>query len=113
MGASMPLRGGLESSQSRVPFITETMRVDDPPLSTLAPWLYAIDPVALTCDLLAATVIVMTWAGRHFYGRAWKGLRHRTADTNTLIAIGTGAAFIYSVVATFAPHLFVTDGARA
>ena len=35
----------------------------------------------------------MAWAGRHFYVRAWKGLRHRTADMNTLIAIGTGAAF--------------------
>ena len=45
----------------------------------------------------------MAWAGRHFYVRAWKGLRHRTADMNTLIAIGTGAAFVYSVVATFAP----------
>ena len=36
----------------------------------------------------------MAWAGRHFYVRAWKGLRHRTADMNTLIAIGTGAAFL-------------------
>ena len=54
----------------------------------------------------------MAWAGRHFYVRAWKGLRHRTADMNTLIAIGTGAAFVYSVVATVAPDLFVSEGAR-
>ena len=35
----------------------------------------------------------MAWAGRHFYVGAWKSLRHGTADMNTLIAIGTGAAF--------------------
>ena len=50
-------------------------------------------------------LFVMIWAGRHFYTRAWAALRHRTADMNTLIAVGTGAAFIYSVVATFAPSL--------
>ncbi len=54
----------------------------------------------------------MAWAGRHFYVRAWQGLRHRNADMNTLIAIGTGAAFVYSVVATVAPGLFVAEGAR-
>ena len=88
------------------------MRVLDPPMRAAAPWLYAIDPNTLSIALLAATVFVMAWAGRHFYVRAWKGLRHRTADMNTLIAIGTGAAFLYSVAATVAPGLFV-DGRRA
>ena len=54
----------------------------------------------------------MAWAGRHFYVRAWAGLRHRTADMNTLIAVGTGAAFLYSVAATFAPGL-LRGGRRA
>ena len=45
----------------------------------------------------------MGWAGRQFYMRAWAALRHRTADMNTLIAVGTGAAFLYSVIATVAP----------
>ena len=112
MIASMPLMGGPHGGHSSDPLIAWTMRVLDAPLRSAAPWLYAIDPVVLTYALLAATLIVMTWAGRHFYERAWKGLRHRTADMNTLIAIGTGAAFIYSVVATFAPGLFATDGAR-
>ena len=53
----------------------------------------------------------MAWAGRHFYVRAWKGLRHRTADMNTLIAIGTGAAFSIRSPATLAPELFATNGA--
>jgi Cu+-exporting ATPase len=60
--------------------------------------------------LLAASLFVMLWAGRHFYTRAWVGLRHRSADMNTLIAVGTGAAFIFSFVATVAPQLFARHG---
>jgi len=60
--------------------------------------------------LLVASLFVMLWAGRHFYTRAWVGLRHRSADMNTLIAVGTGAAFIFSFVATVAPQLFVRHG---
>src|SRR5687768_1340989 len=112
MIASMPLMGGPHGGHSGDPLIDWSMRVLDPPLRAAAPWLYAIDPIALTYALLAATVGVMTWAGRHFYVRAWKGFRHRNADMNTLIAIGTGAAFIYSVVATVAPGVFAADGAR-
>jgi Cu+-exporting ATPase len=112
MIASMPLMGGPHGGHSGDPLIDWTMRVLDPPLRAAAPWLYAIDPVPLTYALLAATVVVMTWAGRHFYVRAWKGFRHRNADMNTLIAIGTGAAFIYSVVATVAPGVFAAEGAR-
>ena len=55
----------------------------------------------------------MAWAGRHFYVGAWKSLRHGSANMNTLIAIGTGAAFAYSVAATVAPGLFAASGARA
>ena len=89
------------------------MRVIDPPVQSRRA-MAVRDRPRRRCSvaLLAATVVVMAWAGRHFYVRAWKGLRHRTADMNTLIAIGTGAAFLYSVVATFAPGLFVAEGAR-
>jgi Cu+-exporting ATPase len=65
---------------------------------------------ALSFALLALTTIVMVWAGRHFYVRAWQALKHRSADMNTLVAAGTGAAFVYSVVATLAPAFFVTHG---
>ncbi len=109
MVASMPL---MPSHHAGDPLLAWTMRVFDPPMRAAAPWLYAIAPNTLSVALLAATVLVMVWAGRHFYVRAWKGLRHRTADMNTLIAIGTGAAFVYSVAATLAPGLFVADGAR-
>ena len=52
--------------------------------------------------LFALTLPVMGWAGRHFYSRAWSAFRHRTADMNTLIAVGTGAAFGYSLFVTVA-----------
>nr|MBA3271715.1 copper-translocating P-type ATPase [Acidobacteriota bacterium] len=61
----------------------------------------------------AIAVFVMLWAGRHFYTRAWVSFRHRNADMNTLIAVGTGAAFFYSAVATFAPGQLHAGEARA
>ena len=60
--------------------------------------------------LLVLTVAVMTWAGRHFYTRAWAAFRHHSADMNTLIAVGTGAAFVYSLIATLAPGFFLRRG---
>jgi len=63
---------------------------------------HADGPSTLLLAQLAATVFVMAWAGRHFYIGAWRSLLHRTANMNTLIAIGTGAAFLYSLVVTFA-----------
>ncbi len=65
---------------------------------------------ALSWALLAVTIFVMAWAGRHFYVRGWKGIRRRSPDMNTLIAIGTGAAFLYSATATVAPGLFLRHG---
>jgi P-type Cu+ transporter len=43
---------------------------------------------------------VVGYAGAPFYSGAWTGLRHRTANMNTLIALGTGAAFLYSTYET-------------
>ena len=60
---------------------------------------------------LALTTPVVFYCGAQFYRGAWAALRHRAADMNTLIAIGTGAAFAYSVVAMLLPGLFArTDG---
>jgi Cu+-exporting ATPase len=57
---------------------------------------------------LALTIPVVFFAGADFYRRAWISLRHRNADMNTLIAIGTGAAFAYSVYTTMTggPHVY-------
>lgn len=70
----------------------------------------ATHPGVLSWALLAATVFVMAWAGRHFYVRGWRGLQRRSPDMNTLIAIGTGAAFAYSATATIAPGVFLRHG---
>ena len=60
--------------------------------------------------LLVLTLGVMTWAGRHFYTRAWAAFRHHSASMDTLVAVGTGAAFLYSVIATVAPGFFLAHG---
>ncbi len=114
MVASMPLMGGASGHGAHAgdPLLRWTMTTIDPPVRAALPGLYAIDPGSLTLGLLAATAIVMAWAGHHFYTRAWAGIRHRSADMNTLIAVGTGAAFLYSVAATFVPGWFAAEGAR-
>ena len=60
--------------------------------------------------LLALSATIIAWAGRHFYVHAWQALQHHSADMDTLIAAGTGAAFLYSVVATLAPGFFLAHG---
>lgn len=51
--------------------------------------------------------------GWPFYNGAWRALRHRSADMNTLIAVGTSAAYVYSVLATLWPQLFEAGGIKA
>lgn len=55
---------------------------------------------------LALTAPIVLWAGWPFFERGWASIRNRHANMFTLIAIGVGAAFIYSLVATIAPGLF-------
>src|SRR6202021_4041429 len=49
---------------------------------------------------LALTLPVVFYAGAPFYTAAWSALRHKSANMNSLIALGTGAAFLYSVYET-------------
>ena len=53
---------------------------------------------------------VQFWAGWQFYVGFWKALKHKTSDMNTLIAVGTSAAYLYSLIVTFAPHLIMVKG---
>ncbi|MBM3118613.1 MAG: heavy metal translocating P-type ATPase [Chloroflexi bacterium] len=59
--------------------------------------------------LWALATPVQFWTGWRFYKGAWGALRHKTADMNTLIAVGTSAAYFYSMVAVAAPALFAAD----
>ena len=56
--------------------------------------------------LFVLTTPVLFYAGGNFFIAAWKILKHRSADMNTLIAMGTGSAYLYSSVITFFPFLF-------
>jgi Cu+-exporting ATPase len=113
MVASMPLMAAhvhLGLGAPADPFMRWSMRVLDPVLARALPWLYAIPTRALAYGLLVLTAAVMAWAGRHFYTRAWAAFRHHAADMNTLVAVGTGAAFVLSLAATVAPGFFVARG---
>jgi Cu+-exporting ATPase len=113
MIASMPLMAShahLRHGGPADPFMRWSMRVLDPLLVRALPWLYAVPPRALELGLLVLTTCVMAWAGRHFYTRAWAAFRHHSADMNTLVAVGTGAAYLLSVAATLAPGFFVARG---
>ncbi|WP_437871713.1 heavy metal translocating P-type ATPase [Methylorubrum extorquens] len=56
-------------------------------------------------QLVLATPVVL-WAGWPFFARAWASVRSRNLNMFTLVALGTGAAWIYSMVATLAPAVF-------
>ncbi len=63
--------------------------------------------------LLVLTTPIQFGIGWQFYRGAWRALKHRSADMNTLIAVGTSAAYLYSVLATVFPSLFATSGIPA
>ena len=52
------------------------------------------------------TLGVMIWSGRHFYTGAWKSFRNHSANMDTLIALGTGAAWLYSMFVVLFPQWF-------
>jgi Cu+-exporting ATPase len=63
-------------------------------------------PAVRTWSELLLSAPIVFWAGGPFFVRGWQSLLHRSPNMWTLISLGTGAAFAYSVVATLAPGLF-------
>ncbi|MDH7972545.1 heavy metal translocating P-type ATPase [Sphingomonas sp. AR_OL41] len=61
--------------------------------------------VSVWIQLVLATPVVL-WAGSPFFERGWASLRTRNLNMFTLIAMGTGVAWVYSMVATLAPGIF-------
>jgi len=57
---------------------------------------------------LALTTPVVVWCGAQFYRMAWMGLKHFRANMDSLVALGTGTAFLYSIAATVWPGFFAT-----
>ena len=62
-------------------------------------------PVSNWVQMALATPVVL-WAGWPFFQRAWESVQNRSLNMFSLIALGTGAAFLYSLVATLAPQSF-------
>jgi len=106
MTLSMPLmrQGSVDPVLHRI-----TMWLDAP-IQALFPVLYTLPAGVLRWTLLVLSMLVMLFAGRRFYTKAWAAARHRTSDMNMLIAVGTGAAFLYSAVVTLAPAAFESRG---
>ncbi|MEO6771886.1 MAG: heavy metal translocating P-type ATPase [Kofleriaceae bacterium] len=59
-------------------------------------------PTRVWVELALATPVV-GWAGAPLFQRGWDSIRHRSLNMFTLIAIGTGTAYLYSLIATLAP----------
>ena len=74
-----------------------------PGLSGLSPYIRNVIIFILACP-------VQFWVGAQFYQGLVSVFKYRLADMNTLIAIGTLSAFIYSTVVTFLPGLFEKSG---
>jgi Cu+-exporting ATPase len=64
----------------------------------------------LNIILLILTTPVIFISGKRFYKIFWNNLKHFTADMNSLVAVGTGAAFSFSVLITLFPELVLKEG---
>ena len=109
MVLSMPLMMA-DASASSLDLFHRVMMPATEAVRAVLPWLYGVPHAALRWVLLVLTAPVLAWAGRPFFRGAYSGLLHGTADMNTLIALGTGAAFAYSASATVAPGFFTAAG---
>ena len=69
-------------------------------------WLEGLSPLVRTWAELLLSLPIVLWAGAPFFLRGWQSVVHRSPNMWTLISLGTGAAFVYSVVAALAPGLF-------
>jgi Cu+-exporting ATPase len=72
------------------------------------PWIP--QPLTNFWTLLILTTPVQFWVGAQFYRGFWAALRHKTSDMNTLIAVGTSAAYLYSAAMTLSPEFFRSRG---
>jgi Cu+-exporting ATPase len=87
------------------------------PILTLVYWqalgLSKLIPLSRQTNFLLQLLLqlpIQFWVGGQFYKGAWHALKNRTSDMNTLVATGSSAAFIYSVLVTFFPTLFSAQG---
>ena len=82
-------------------------------LGMLSEWLPMPEWLASPYVQFLLATPVHLWVGWQFHVGFWKSLRHKTADMNTLVSVGTNAGYIYSVLVTFTPRLFAAGGLTA
>jgi Cu+-exporting ATPase len=70
------------------------------------PMQHALSARAWAWIEFALTTPVVLWCGLPFFVRGWQSIAHRSLNMFTLIALGTGSAYLYSVVATLVPQVF-------
>src|SRR5512136_877657 len=75
----------------------------------LGKWFGLSKEINFFIQFLLATP-VQFWVGWQFYVGFWKAAKHKTSDMNTLIAVGTSAAYLYSLIVTFGSHLIMVEG---
>jgi len=79
----------------------------------LFPFVRAIPESTRLPMIFILTTPVLFWVGGRFYSGAFKALMQKTADMNTLVAVGTLSAYLYSTVAVLFPGVFFSSGAGA
>ena len=109
---SMPLMTDSAGTVERMkdPLMNWSARVLVPALRRVLPWMFQLSDDAIRWFLFVLATLILGWAGKRFYVKAWSALRHKTADMNTLVALGTGSAFLYSAASTMAPRFFLAHG---
>ncbi len=100
--AWVTLAAGAAAMVLAMPLDTNMGALDNA-LQSIAPWLYTIPPDVLRWSLLILTGAIAVWAGRGIYLNAWGALIHGATNMNTLVSLGTGVAFAWSVYATIFP----------
>ncbi|RKG95476.1 copper-transporting ATPase, partial [Corallococcus sp. CA047B] len=80
-------------------------------MADMLPVRLALSPEALLWAQFVLATPVVLWVGAPFFQRGWASVRNRHLNMFTLIALGAGAAYLFSGVATLFPHL-LPDGAR-
>jgi P-type Cu+ transporter len=75
-------------------------------MGSMSPGLMSIDHRVLLWLQIAMSTPVVLWGGLPFFQRGWDSIKNRSPNMFTLIALGTGIAYGYSLIAAFAPALF-------
>ena len=110
MVISMLLDGAPDAKAHSVDPLMKLMHPITESLQRMMPWTRDVSASTWRWILLAITTPVVLVSGRHFFTRAWSAAKHGGADMNTLIALGTGAAMLFSVATTVAAPWFERQG---